>query len=66
MWLIQIQRANAPVNKHSRVGSELFKDGQNQGKDEILVIFSWTKPSLLLSKAKHTVMGSDITMKTLI
>ena len=58
-WLIKIRRENAPVNEHSRVCSEHFKDGEKQGKDDIPIVFAWTKPSQPLPKARHTVTGSD-------
>ena len=60
IWLIKIRRENAPVNEHSRVCSEHFKDGKKQGKDDIPVVFAWTKPSRPPPKSRHTVTGTDV------
>ena len=42
-----------------RVCSEHFKDGKKQGKNDIPIVFAWTKPSRPPPKARHTVTGSD-------
>ena len=60
IWLIKIRRENAPVNEHSRICSEHFKDGKKQGKDDIPVVCAWTKPSRPPPKSRHTVTGTDV------
>jgi len=42
-WPVNIKRIKTPVNKYSCICSEHFKGGKKRGKDDISMIFAWSK-----------------------
>ena len=44
-WLVKIRRVNTPITENLRVCGCHFLNGHRCGKNDISVIFSWTKPS---------------------
>lgn len=59
-WLIKIRRENTPINKHSRVCSAHFNGGKKQGKEDVPVVFAWTKPARPPPKSQRTASSSTI------
>ena len=59
-WLIKIRRENTPITEHSRVCSAHFNGGTKNGKDDIPVVFAWTKPTRLPPRSQRTASSNAI------
>ena len=57
-WLVKIRWENTPLSKNSRVCSAHFKGGRKCGKDDVPVIFSWSKSARPPRKQHFSSEGS--------
>lgn len=52
-WFVKIQQENIPLNKNSRVPTAHFKGGKKCGKDDVPVIFAWSKSARPSPRKQH-------------